>query len=261
MSDAPRSRVDVLGVPIDQLGWDDALGRIAKWAAAHESRVVCICNVHSVVTARSDASFRAAVLECDLATPDGAPVAWWIARRGGTPQPRLNGPDLMWRYCEQAAARGEGIFLYGATPATLATLAWRLQSAFPGLRIVGRHAPPFRPTTEEEDASVARLVADSGAGTLWVSLGCPKQELWMARQRGRIPAVMLGVGAAFDYHAGTLRRAPPWMQRHGLEWLHRLASEPRRLWRRYLVTNSRFIAALAWQAWRERFAPNQRSRN
>jgi N-acetylglucosaminyldiphosphoundecaprenol N-acetyl-beta-D-mannosaminyltransferase len=261
MNDTPCTRTDVLGLPIDQLGWEDALGRIAGWAAAHESRVVCICNVHSVVTARSDAAFRAAVLGCDLATPDGAPVAWWVGRRSGVPQPRLNGPDLMWRYAAQAAARGEGIFLYGSTPATLDALEARLLAAFPGLRIAGRHAPPFRPTTEDEDAAVAREVAASGAGTVWVSLGCPKQELWMARQRGRIPAVMLGVGAAFDYHAGTLRRAPPWMQRAGLEWLHRLASEPRRLWRRYLVTNTRFIAALAWQLLTEWRTPPQRNRN
>lgn len=231
----------VIGAPIDVLDWNEALGRIGRWAAARESRYVCICNVHSVVTARGDAGFGRTVCEADMATPDGAPVAWMLRRLGHYGQARINGPDLMWRYCAQAARTGESIYLYGGSEETLDILQRKLIDAHPGLRIAGAWSPPFRALTLEEDAEAVRRINDSGAGVVWVSLGCPKQELWMAAHRGRVQAVMVGVGAAFDYHAGTLRRAPGWMQRAGLEWLHRLSSEPRRLWRRYLVTNSLFI--------------------
>lgn len=240
-------RLPVLGVPITAIGWDEALATLWSWAARHESRYVCICNAHSVVTASRDVSFRAAVVKADMATPDGAPVAWMLRRLGAGDQPRVNGPDLMWRYCREASGRGESIFLYGGTSATLERLADRLLASFPGLRIAGMRSPPFRPPTAEEDAADVAAINASGAGIVWVSLGCPKQELWMAAHAGRVHAVMVGVGAAFDFHAGTVARAPEWMRRSGLEWLHRLVSEPRRLWRRYLVTNSLFIWGAARQ--------------
>lgn len=245
-----RRRVAVLGAPIDALTWDVALGRLRAWAALRESRYVCICNVHSVVTAGRDAQFWCAVSEADMATPDGAPVAWLLRRLGVAGQERINGPDLMWRFCELSetvAAELPSIFLYGGTEAVLVALQARLEARFPKLRVAGAYSPPFRPLTADEDAEVVRRINDSGAGVVWVSLGCPKQELWMAEHRGRIRAVMVGVGAAFDYHAGTLQRAPLWMQRAGLEWLHRLASEPRRLWKRYLVTNTLFLVGAAKQ--------------
>lgn len=242
-----RQRANVIGAPIDAIDWRGTLDLLSRWSQTAESRVVCICNVHSVVTARSDPAFARVIDEADLATPDGAPVAWLMRRLGWAGQQRINGPDLMWRYCEEAARRGESIFLYGGTPDTLNRLERRLLQTFPGLRIAGSVSPPFRPLTPEEDAEFVRTIVESGAGTVWVSLGCPKQELWMAEHRGRIPKVMVGVGAAFDYHAGTLRRAPSWMQHAGLEWLHRLGSEPRRLWRRYLGTNTVFV----WQVARQ----------
>jgi len=242
-----RVTTPVLGVPIDVLGWDAALSRISTWAAARESRYVCICNSHSVVTAGQDAAFGRIIEAADMATPDGAPVARMLRILGFPAQQRINGPDLMWKYCEQAALRGESIYLYGGLPDTLALLQQRLKAAFPGLLIAGAYSPPFRlATAEEDEADVARINA-AGAGTVWVSLGCPKQEQWMAAHRGRVNAVMIGVGAAFDYHAGTIKRAPQWMQNAGLEWLHRLCSEPRRLWKRYLVTNTLFIAGAASQ--------------
>ncbi len=243
-----RIREPVVGTPIDVLDWNGAIAAIQRWSQTRESRVVCICNVHSVVTARHDESFARVLREADLATPDGAPVAWMMRRLGHVGQQRINGPDLMWQYCERAASRDESIYLYGSTPTTLGELQSRLHEAFPTLRIAGSWSPPFRPLTVEEDEAAVRAIAASGAGTVWVSLGCPKQEQWMADHRGRIPAVMIGVGAAFDYHAGTVTRAPLWMQHNGLEWLHRLASEPRRLWRRYLHTNSVFIVA-AMRQW------------
>lgn len=233
---------DVIGAPIDPVSWPLALSRISTWAAHKESRYVCICNVHSVVTSRQDFSFAEAIRSADLATPDGAPVAWLMRKVGIRSQQRINGPDLMWKYCTEAATRKESIFLYGSTEETLAKLHRALIESFPTLQIAGCYSPPFRPLTVEEDEEVVKIINESGAGTVWVSLGCPKQEKWMAAHKGRINAVMIGVGAAFDYHAGTIRRAPLWMQQRGLEWSYRLASEPRRLWKRYLVSNSLFLA-------------------
>ena len=249
---AERRRLPVLGVPIDVLTTAQAVDRISVWASQRQSRSVCICNVHSVVTASRDPGFLQAIDAADMATPDGAPVAWMLRRQGAASQARVSGPDLMLAYCVQAAARGEPIYLYGSTEATLAALSERLRARHPGLRIAGSHAPPFRPPTADEDAADVHRINASGAGTVWVSLGCPKQERWMAEHHGRVQAVMIGVGAAFDFHAGIVSRAPPWMREHGLEWLHRLASEPRRLWKRYLVTNTLFIAGAAAQLLRRR---------
>jgi N-acetylglucosaminyldiphosphoundecaprenol N-acetyl-beta-D-mannosaminyltransferase len=231
----------VLSAWIDVITWPEALHTIHGWASRHESRYVCICNVHSVVTATQNAEFERVINEADLATPDGAPIAWMLGRLGCLHQQRINGPDLMLKYCEQAASRGESVFLYGATPATLQRLQLALLERFPALKIAGAISPPFRPLTPTEDAEVIATINASKAGTVWVSLGCPKQEEWMAAHRQRIHAVMIGVGAAFDYHAGTINRAPSWMQNHGLEWLHRMASEPGRLSGRYLQTNSIFL--------------------
>lgn len=242
-----RRRTGVLGAQIDVVTWSEALDRVSAWARARESRVVCICNVHSTVTATQDARFQRVVEQCDLATPDGAPVAWMLRRLGHHGQARINGPDLMWKYCAEAARRGDAIYLYGGAQTTLDALVVRLLGAFPGLRIVGVESPPFRPVTEAEDVATVERINASGAGVVFVSLGCPKQESWMAAHRGRVRAVMIGVGAAFDYHAGTIKRAPQWMQHAGLEWLHRLVSEPRRLWRRYLVTNTLFVIGAAQQ--------------
>lgn len=242
-----RQTFPVFESPIDVIDWQGAVSRIAGWAAARESRYVCICNAHSVVTATSDVTFAAAIQQADMATPDGAPVAWLIGRQTGQAQQRINGPDLMWRYLAEGARQGGPVFLYGATEETLQILCARLTDTFPDLQIAGTYSPPFRPLTAEEDARVVEMINASGATTVWVSLGCPKQEKWMAAHRGQIRAVMIGVGAAFDYHAGTLKRAPLWMQRNGLEWLHRLASEPGRLWKRYLITNLLFIFLAARQ--------------
>jgi len=232
---------------IDVVDWDAALERLIAWAQGHESRYVCICNVHSVVTAAQDAEFGRVVNEADMATADGAPVAWMLRRLGHAGQQRINGPDLMWRYCEQAQVHFEPIFFYGSSEQTLVALKVKLLAAFPALNIVGAISPPFRSLTPEEDAAIVEQIKASGTGVVFVSLGCPKQELWMAAHRGRIHAVMIGVGAAFDYHAGTIKRAPKWMQDSGLEWLHRLVFEPRRLWKRYLVTNTLFVVGATWQ--------------
>ncbi|MBE0626767.1 MAG: WecB/TagA/CpsF family glycosyltransferase [Burkholderiales bacterium] len=280
-----RLTAPLLGSLIDVIHEDKALGRILSWARRRESRYVCLCNVHSLVTAGQDAEFALAVNASDMATPDGAPVAWMLRRLGFSGQKRIAGADLMWAVC--AAAAGEvgrslrviassgvdarlaannggnlirrdpagpaitnvesveylvpSIYLYGSSEETLTILRRQLIASFPELKIAGAYSPPFRSLTQVEDAAVIAAINNSGAGVVWVSLGCPKQEKWMAAHRGRINAVMVGVGAAFEFHAGTIKRAPLWMQRAGLEWLHRFVSEPRRLWKRYLVTNILFV--------------------
>jgi len=251
--EAPHKRViaDVLNTPVDAVTLEEAVALIAAWGEARESRCVCACNVHSVATADRDEGLRRALAQADLNVPDGAPVAWLMRRQGLREQGRVGGPDLMLAYFEYAAAHGEPVYLYGSTDATLAALVQRLRASWPTLNIAGMHAPPFRPTTEDEDEDAVHRIIASGAQTVWVSLGCPKQELWIAAHRNRVPAVMVGVGAAFDFHAGTVTRAPRWMRDRGLEWLYRLLREPRRLGRRYLVTNTWFLARACRQLLRQ----------
>ena len=238
---AKRRTGSVLGAHIDAMSWNDAINCLIGWVRAHESRYVCICNVHSVVTAYQDNVFKSVLNQADMATPDGAPVAWALRKTGFAGQQRINGPDLMWRYCQRAETIGQSVYFYGSTVDTLALLLARLKADFPKLIIGGHYSPPFLALTEDEDAAVVERINASSAGMVFVSLGCPKQEMWMAAHRGKINAVMIGVGAAFDYHAGTIKRAPLWMQYAGLEWFYRLVSEPRRLWRRYLVTNTVYM--------------------
>ncbi len=245
--EAVRRTITVIRTPIDAIDWSGALRRIEGWAQAHESRSVCICNAHSLVTAADRSDFALALAQADMATPDGAPIAWMLRALGAPRQERINGPDLMLRYCEQAATTGTSVYLLGGRADTLQRLSERLTRQFPGLHVAGGASPPFRDATPQETEQQVRAINDSGAGVVFVGLGCPKQELWMAAQRGKVHAVMIGVGAAFDFHAGNVKRAPPWMQRIGLEWLHRLLAEPRRLWRRYLVTNTAFVARAGWQ--------------
>jgi N-acetylglucosaminyldiphosphoundecaprenol N-acetyl-beta-D-mannosaminyltransferase len=240
-----RQGAYVLDSHIDAIGWGEVIPRIAAWAGERQSRFVTLCNVHSVVTASQDAGFNKVIAQADLALPDGAPVAWALRREGFPGQQRINGPDLMWRYLATAETMGQSVFFYGSSQNTLDRLASRIKAAYPRLKIAGMVSPPFRDLSAEEDQADVDMINASGANVVFVGLGCPKQEAWMASHRGRIKGVMLGVGAAFDYHAGTIQRAPVWMQKTGLEWLHRLASEPRRLAKRYAVTNSVFVYRMA----------------
>ncbi len=243
----------LMGTRMDALGWEDVLSRILSWAGLsglESSRTICACNVHSLVTARRDKAFAAALNSADLCTPDGAPVAWLMRQSGWPEQQRISGPDLMWQLMREAERLALPVFLLGGTIATLEELRARLKVSVARLRLVGQCSPACRAMSEEDDRHIRRLIETSGARLVFVGLGCPKQELWMARQRGRLPAVMIGVGAAFDYHAGTLRRAPLVWQHAGLEWLYRLAMEPGRLMKRYLVTNTLFLCWLPGQLWK-----------
>jgi N-acetylglucosaminyldiphosphoundecaprenol N-acetyl-beta-D-mannosaminyltransferase len=244
-------RCPVLGAYISHVNWASAIRQIHSWGQQHESRYVCICNVHSVVTAARDADFNRVINNADMATPDGAPVAWAMRRSGLKDQQRINGPDLMWRYLQKAEELGQRPFFYGSTEETLQKLMDSVKNEFPLLEIAGMYAPPFLPlnshaSAAQDESEIARI-NQSGAHVVFVGLGCPKQERWMAAHRGSIQAVMIGVGAAFDYHAGTVKRAPLTWQRHGFEWLYRLLSEPRRLFMRYLITNTLFILGLSKQ--------------
>jgi len=242
-----RATKQVLGVAIDAVSFAQAQERVMAWGHAHQSSFVVLANVHVTVTASRTPDFGAVVAAADMATPDGAPVAWMLRKLGQQGQERVSGPDLTWALLARCEAEALPVYFFGSTPQTLELLAARIRLAFPKLVVAAYEAPPFRTLTTEEDAEVVQRMNASGAGLVFVGLGCPKQEHWMLAHRGRVNAVMLGVGAAFDFHAGTVSRAPVWMREHGLEWLHRLMSEPRRLWKRYLVTNTWFAMMAAKQ--------------
>lgn len=246
----PSSHTQLLATRIDALSWEQAVGRIVRWAQAGASRMVCLCNVHSLVTARRDAELGRALADADLNSPDGAPLAWLMRRRGWPEQQRMPGPDMMWKVLEEAQRLQLPVFLLGGSPQTLDKLVATLHASFPSLPLAGHLSPPFRALSDQENAAIAERVNASGARILLVGLGCPKQEKWMAAQRGRVQAVMLGVGAAFDYHAGVIMRAPVAWQRAGFEWLYRLLQEPTRLASRYLLTNVLFLLSLPRELWR-----------
>lgn len=237
----------VLGTGINSLTWDTAIAQICAWAETSTSRYICICNVHSVVTAKRNLEFRMILNGADMATADGAPIAWVISRLQGRKQERINGPDLMWKYLAKAEQLQQRPFFYGGSEQTLHKLIAVIQNKFPNLEIAGSYSPPFRPLSADEELANINAINQSGANLVFVSLGCPKQERWMAAHCGKIQAVMVGVGAAFDYHAGTVKRAPLSWQRHGFEWLYRLMMEPRRLFKRYMLTNTLFVLAIAKQ--------------
>ncbi len=239
-------RVDVLGVGVSAITPDDALGEIARWIDDGEQHYVCVTGMHGVMEAQHDPELLRIHNDSGLTTPDGMPMVWAARYAGAKSVERVYGPDLMLAVCEQAAEKGWGSYLYGATDEVLDRLRANLTERYPGLKIVGAYSPPFRPMTPDEDAAAVRAINDSGAEIVWVGLSTPKQERWMDAHVGLVHApVLVGVGAAFDIHAGNLRQAPKWMQRSGLEWLFRLASEPRRLWRRYVINIPKFLFAIA----------------
>ncbi|RSK29810.1 WecB/TagA/CpsF family glycosyltransferase [Hymenobacter metallilatus] len=219
---------------------------ILELGALRTSAYVCFANVHMVVEAQQDASFRRILDEAALVAPDGSPVAaavQWL-NQAPTPQPRVAGMDLLPAVLEGAAASGQSVYFYGTTSEVLAAMVARARRELPALRIVGTCSPPFRPLTPEEDAAEVAAINAADPDLLFVALGCPRQERWMAAHRSRIRACMLGVGQAFPVYAGLESRLPAWARRLWLEWAYRLWLEPRRLWRRYLVTNTRFVYLL-----------------
>lgn len=239
-------RVPVLGVECFAGDLKSAARAVVARAAAGEGGYACLGNVHVLVTAKHSEPLSSALSRAWATFPDGAPVAWLERRLGARGAERIGGPDLMPLVFELGQAAGLRHFLYGSTPAVLDGLEHRLLMQYPGAEIVGSHSPPFgRVDPEAEESAVERIKAAS-PDLLWCALGAPKQELWMARWAEALaPALLLGVGAAFDFHVGTKQRAPRWMRQAGLEWAHRLSKEPRRLVWRYLRTNSEFVVRAA----------------
>jgi N-acetylglucosaminyldiphosphoundecaprenol N-acetyl-beta-D-mannosaminyltransferase len=231
----------ILNVNISKTSYASATDQILTWAQLGESRVVCAANVHMLMEAHDSLAYRAVLNRADLVTPDGMPLVWMLRLKGVKGQARVYGPTLMLRVLEQAEHQGIPVGFYGGSLEVLEALTRQLQKKHPALKINFAFSPPFRPLSGSENAQIIEKISQSGARILFVGLGCPKQEIWMAEQKEKIPVVMLGVGAAFDFHAGLKRQSPPVLQIMGLEWLFRLVQEPRRLWRRYLYHNPRFV--------------------
>jgi N-acetylglucosaminyldiphosphoundecaprenol N-acetyl-beta-D-mannosaminyltransferase len=231
----------ILQMRVDATTYGGAVERVIGWAGRRESRYVCCANVHSVMESFDNDSFRRCINSADLVTSDGMPLVWALRRLGVSSATRVYGPDLVPALLRAADRAGLRVGFYGGTPDTLSTLLRVTEGQYPGLIGYG-FSPPFRELTPEEDQTVVDRINRSGVQILFVGLGCPKQEKWMADHQHRIRAVMLGVGAAFDFLAGMKAQAPAWLQAAGLEWLFRLAVEPKRLWRRYLKHNPRFVA-------------------
>ena len=235
-------KLDLFGVGVSPTTYREAVDAIIEAAHKKQSVIVDPMPVHGLVEATRNAEFRQCIASFELVVPDGQPVRWALNRFHSTGlTERVYGPELTLRLCKQAACEGIGVYFLGTTARVLTELQGKLLSLFPALRIVGCEAPPFRPLSQEEDQALVDRISQSGAGLVFLGLGCPKQELFASEHRHRIQAVQLCVGAAFDFIAGTKKMAPSWMQNNGLEWLFRLCSEPQRLWRRYLVTNTIFV--------------------
>jgi N-acetylglucosaminyldiphosphoundecaprenol N-acetyl-beta-D-mannosaminyltransferase len=244
-------RVDVLGVPVSAITMTQAIQAIHTWIDQRECHYVCVTGVHGVMESARDESLRLIHERAGLVTPDGMPLVWLSRHAGYSQVERVYGPDLMLAACEASTRHGWRHFFYGGGPGIADHMAVRLQARFPGLQVVGVYSPPFQPMTAAEDEALVQRINATRPDIVWVGLGTPKQERWMAAHVGRLSApVLVGVGAAFDFHAGVKRQAPRWMQRSGLEWSFRLATEPRRLARRYLVNNPQFVWRIGGQLWR-----------
>ena len=234
-------RIDIIGIDVDVLSWDSTIKKIISWASRNQSKYICITNTSSLVISKKNKLLQKSLKNADMVTPDGMPVALLMRLYGATNQQRINGPDLMLKTCLEASQLNLSIFLLGGTEQVLMQLHKNLQSMFPNLNIAGTYSPPFGDFSETENRKISNLINNSSANLVWVAFGNPKQEIWMSQNSKNINSVLIGVGAAFEFHAGFIKRAPKWMQKYGFEWLHRLFQEPKRLWKRYLVGNTMFV--------------------
>jgi N-acetylglucosaminyldiphosphoundecaprenol N-acetyl-beta-D-mannosaminyltransferase len=243
------ARANVLGVGVSPLTMARALVIVDDWIESRQPHYVCVTTMHGVMESQRDEALRRIHNSAGLVTPDGMPLVWLSRLRGFPHVERVYGPDLMLALCRHSVARGHRHFFYGGDEDVADRLAANLQRRFPGLQIAGVYAPPFRPLTPEEDERIVCAINTSEPDVVWVGLGTPKQERWMAEHVGRLRApALIGVGAAFDYHAGRKKQAPRWMRGSGLEWAFRLLTEPRRLWARYLVNGPIFLSLLLLQS-------------
>jgi N-acetylglucosaminyldiphosphoundecaprenol N-acetyl-beta-D-mannosaminyltransferase len=239
--------VHILGTRIDVTTYSQACDLVAEWIGQGQGGYVVAANVHVVMTGVWRSPFQRVINGAQLVTSDGMPLVWGLRLLGFPQAERVYGPDLMLALCDRAQRAGWRIFLYGSEPLVLERLQRNLRQRFPNLQLAGAYAPPFRSLTPEEEASDRQRILDSRANLVFISLGCPKQEEWMARQSPFLPVVLVGVGAAFNFHSGTVAQAPRWMMAIGLEWLFRLLQEPCRLWQRYLMNNPAFVVLFAGQ--------------
>jgi N-acetylglucosaminyldiphosphoundecaprenol N-acetyl-beta-D-mannosaminyltransferase len=246
-----RSR-SILGMRVDATSYEDATRQIISWARSPQSRYVCVAAVNNVMQARDDARYMRVMNQADLITPDGMPLVWGLRWLGVDGPTRVYGPDLTSSVLETASKEGLAVGFYGGAPSVLEVLAAEARRRWPDLRIAYVYSPPYRELTSEEDGQIVQAIEASGLEILFVGLGCPRQEAWMASHQGQVRAVMVGVGAAFDFLAGTKKQAPRSLQKAGLEWLFRLATEPRRLSKRYLRQNPRFALLFGAQLIRAR---------
>lgn len=221
--------------------YEQVCNSVIDWSRLSKSLYICCANVHMLMEAYDSLDYQRIINSADLITPDGMPLVWIMRLKGSRDQQRVYGPTLMLHILEAATRENISVGFYGSSPEVLQSLIKRVQDRFPNLKVAYSFSPPFQETSQEEDKKIIENINDSSARILFVGLGCPKQEKWMAHHREKVNAVMIGVGAAFDFYAGVKSQAPLWMQKIGLEWLFRLATEPRRLWRRYLYHNPRFI--------------------
>ena len=247
----------VLGVRIDATSYAGATDQVLSWARRGESRYVCCAAVNNIMEARRSPDYRVVMDRADLVTSDGMPLVWMLRGLGVRSATRVYGPDLTRCLLEAAANAGIPVGFYGGTAPLLRHLVALMRFRFPRLKVAFAEAPPFREATPEEDLRTMRAIEDAGVRILFVGLGSPKQDRWMHAHKGRVPGVMLGVGAAFDFLSGAKPQAPRWMQASGLEWLFRLKSEPRRLWRRYLTQNPKFVVLAGAQLLRRLKSPMQ----
>jgi N-acetylglucosaminyldiphosphoundecaprenol N-acetyl-beta-D-mannosaminyltransferase len=239
-------RVDVLGVPVSATTMDQALDRVEGWINSRDPHFVTFTGVHGVMESQTDPELERIHAAAGMVAPDGMPMVWASRYAGVKETTRVYGPDFMLAMAERSAAKGYTSFFYGGNEGVAEELAARLADRFPGFRCVGTYCPPFRPLTEQESGDVVDAIRSVAPDMVWVGLSTPKQERWMSAYVDRldVPA-LLGVGAAFDIHSGNLSQAPAWMQQRGLEWLYRLSVEPKRLWKRYLVNNPKFVVKVA----------------
>ncbi len=231
----------VLDFPITALKFDDQIQTILRWASDRESKTVCVANVHMLMEAHWNPDFASILKNADLVTPDGMPLVWMMRKMGANYQDRVAGMDIFLALCQQAQTQNLSVFFVGSQTEILSRMRKRLEQEFPQLNIAAMEPLPFHPLTAIEDAELINKINSSGAGVVLVSLGCPKQEHWMAQHKNKIQAVMIGVGGVFPVYAGIHKRAPRILRDLGLEWLYRLIQEPRRLGRRYILTIPPFI--------------------
>jgi N-acetylglucosaminyldiphosphoundecaprenol N-acetyl-beta-D-mannosaminyltransferase len=250
----------VIGCPVTALPFDAQINLIIKWASTRMSKYVCVANVHMLMEAHTDPTFASILETADLVTPDGMPLVWLMKLTGVPHQDRVAGMDIFLALCKQASAKNISVLFLGSKPEILGRMQERISQEFPDLQVADMLPLPFRPLTLEEDEAMVQKINESGARLVLVSLGCPKQELWMSQHRGKVDAVMLGLGGAFPVYAGIHKWAPNWVRMAGLEWLYRLLQEPRRLWRRYLATIPPFLYLASKQVLANRVGVSRKER-